>query len=44
MWIKNKNILNFKILKMQRQCEKVLDNIKHETIIRAGITCKKSLL
>ena len=28
MWIKKKKILNFKILKVQRQSEKVLDNIK----------------
>ena len=25
---KRKNMLNFKILKVQRQCDKVLDNIK----------------
>ena len=28
MWIKKEKMLNFKTLKVHRQCDKVLDNIK----------------
>ena len=27
MWIKKKKILHFEILKVRRQCDKVLDNV-----------------
>ena len=33
MWIKKKKILNFKILKVRHQCDKVLDNIKRGKLI-----------
>ena len=28
MWVKKKKLLNFIIIKVQRQCAKVLDNIE----------------